>query len=382
MSIYKRGGVYWYEFVFKGERIRDTTRQGNKNVAQQMQAAHRTRLAKGEVGIIEREPAPTLRAFAPRFTQAIETLCANKPGTISFYASKLKSLLSYERLATLKLDQIDEAAVQTYKQHRSHQEATGRNRPLSVASVNRELATLRRLLRLAQEWKVIDRVPRIRLLPGEHEREFVLSSDREKIYLAAAPADLHDVAILLLDTGLRISEGLTLEWNQVHLDAVDGASLGYVTVLRQHSKNSRKRNIPLTAGAVSMLRTRRPATAGLVFHGSDGEPLYQTWLNQQHSALRTLLKLPEEFVPHSLRHTYGTRLGESGADAFTIMRLMGHSSVTISQRYVHPSPESLEKAVQRLEASNDTKRGDKASEVPPKSPTAKKRNSSKSNQVV
>jgi len=53
-------------------------------------------------------------------------------------------------------------------------------------------------------------------------------------------------------------------------------------------------------------------------------------------------------VLHSVRHTFGTRLGESGADAFTIMKLMGHSTVTVSERYVHPSPESVERAVERL----------------------------------
>lgn len=63
--------------------------------------------------------------------------------------------------------------------------------------------------------------------------------------------------------------------------------------------------------------------------------------------------MPEEFVIYSLRHTYGTRLGEAGADAFTIMRLMGHSSVTVSQRYVHPSPEAMERAVERLQIMND-----------------------------
>ena len=54
--------------------------------------------------------------------------------------------------------------------------------------------------------------------------------------------------------------------------------------------------------------------------------------------------------------TYGTRLGKAGADAFTIMRLMGHSSVTVSQRYVHPSPESVENAVGRMEALSERKR--------------------------
>ena len=62
--------------------------------------------------------------------------------------------------------------------------------------------------------------------------------------------------------------------------------------------------------------------------------------------------MPAEFVVYSLRHTYGTRLGEAGADAFTIMRLTGHCSVTVSQRYVHPTRESLERAVKRLQTMN------------------------------
>lgn len=66
------------------------------------------------------------------------------------------------------------------------------------------------------------------------------------------------------------------------------------------------------------------------------------------------MKLPKEFVIHSLRHTMLTRLGEAGVDAFTIMRIAGHSSITISQRYVHPSPEALERAFERLEALNST----------------------------
>jgi hypothetical protein len=52
------------------------------------------------------------------------------------------------------------------------------------------------------------------------------------------------------------------------------------------------------------------------------------------------------------------RLGESGADAFTIMRITGHSSVTVSQRYVRPSPESLERAFERPDAINNSARGE------------------------
>lgn len=47
-----------------------------------------------------------------------------------------------------------------------------------------------------------------------------------------------------------------------------------------------------------------------------------------------------------------TRLGEAGVDAFTIMRIAGHSTITISQRYVHPSAEAIESAFEKLEAAN------------------------------
>ena len=60
MSIFKRGNVYWYHFLFNGEHIQKSTKQGNPRTARQMEAACRTALAKGEVGITDRKPVPTL----------------------------------------------------------------------------------------------------------------------------------------------------------------------------------------------------------------------------------------------------------------------------------------------------------------------------------
>jgi hypothetical protein len=51
MSTYKRGDVYWYKFMWEGRLIRESTKQGNDKVARQMEAAHRTSLAKGEVEV-------------------------------------------------------------------------------------------------------------------------------------------------------------------------------------------------------------------------------------------------------------------------------------------------------------------------------------------
>ena len=113
--------------------------------------------------------------------------------------------------------------------------------------------------------------------------------------------------------------------------------------------------------SLSVIGTRSPASD--LFHRADGSPWPNSHLGQQHAHMRTQLKMPADFVLHSLRHTFGTRLGESGADAFTIMRLMGHSTVTVSQRYVHPSPEALELAYERMAAMNLRR-------LPTNSPTA------------
>ena len=69
--------------------------------------------------------------------------------------------------------------------------------------------------------------------------------------------------------------------------------------------------------------------------------------------MRTRLQLPKEAVIHSLRHMMLTRLGESGVDVFTIMKIAGHSSVTVSEKYVHPSSESMQRAFKRLREFNE-----------------------------
>jgi integrase len=392
MAIYKRGDVYWYEFEFHGARIRESANTVSKDVARQIEAAHRVRLARGEAGIVERPPAPTLADFVPRFESAIVTLCAEKPATVSFYKEKIRRLLMDRQLSGARLNAIDEGVIDGYKQRRTRQESRY-GRPISPASVNRELATLRRLLRLAHEWKVLDRVPRIRLLRGERNREFVLSHRLEPKYLEATPQPLRDVAVLILETGVRPGEAANLKWADVYLQPAVHAGLGYIAIRHGKSKNA-KRNLSLTARAAAMLKARKGgAKSDWVFPGdSPDAPILGTSLDHQHKPVRNGLKLPEDFVVHSLRHTMLTRIGEAGADAFTIMRIAGHSSVTVSQRYVHPTPEGMERAFERLEKLNAVKFEQAEAEgkaeaaggsmVPTISPTAKKHTTRKSSQVI
>lgn len=363
MAIYKRGNVWWYSFIWNGQRVQESTKQSNAKVAGQIEAAHRTRLAKGEVGIIEKLPAPRLREFAQQFGQYISARCVARPQTVSFYASRMASLLRYDGFADMPIDRIDEGVIERFVQWRSNQDVRRKRktpapknaappRKVTAIGVNRELATLRRALRLAQEWRLIDRVPRIRLLPGERCRDFVLSRNQEQLYLAAAPQPLKDVATLVLDTGLRLGEAVALQWPDVTLRPVGAARFGFLMVRGGKSRNAR-RTVPLTARVSEMLSLRTKSSGPWVFPNNKGDaPAITTSLDHAHAKLRTLLKLPSDFVVHSLRHTMLTRLGEAGVEAFAIMRIAGHSSVTVSQRYVHPTPEAIERAFVRLEALN------------------------------
>jgi integrase len=159
----------------------------------------------------------------------------------------------------------------------------------------------------------------------------------------------------LVETGLRVGEAIALEWPQVHLKKGDT----YVTVKAGNAKSGKSRSVPLTDRAQALLSEIK-GRQGLVFRNADGGRLYHTWLCQQHVQVRELLAFPADFVLHSLRHTFGTRLGNAGAEAFAIMQLMGHSTVTVSQKYVHPSTESKRRAIELMSA---------ASEVPTKVPT-------------
>jgi integrase len=358
MAIYKRGKIYWFHFVFNGESVQRSTKQGNPRVARQIESAYKTQLAKGEVNLEDRERVPSLAEFEQRFLDEIRVRRADHPETIQFYECKYAGLLRFSPFARAKLNRIDEKLIAqfTAKMVKDDYERS---------TINRHLATLKRALRLAAKWRIIDRLPTIEMLSGENQREFVLSRDSEKPYFDACPEFLRNASRFMLETGLRRKELVSLKWTEIFFDPVGKARRGYVHVRGTKSKNS-KRNLSLTAIAREVLaRQQQKSRCEYVFvlDSDPKQPASVSALNHCHSRIRKLLELPEEFVLHSLRHTFGTRMGEAGADAFTIMRIMGHSSITVSQRYVHPTPETLERAFDSMEAQTQEAESEKSSGV-------------------
>ena len=84
MAIFKRGEVYYFEFVYGGRRYCRSTKVKNQRIAGEIERAFRTSLAKGDVGIVERRKIPTFQEFSKTFMDAIRVRSADKPATVGF----------------------------------------------------------------------------------------------------------------------------------------------------------------------------------------------------------------------------------------------------------------------------------------------------------
>ena len=164
MAVYKqpKSKYWWYKFTWNGEAVRESTKQTNKRVAEQMEAAHRTALAKGEVGVREKKPVVTLAEFVERdFLPYVErTLREKEPNTARFYATCAENLTSFQKLSSARLDRLNHDVIQAFIEFRrvhrfEYRKGKRQERrdgdPVEVSTVNRDLATLRRMLSLAVE---------------------------------------------------------------------------------------------------------------------------------------------------------------------------------------------------------------------------------------
>ena len=369
MAVYRRGHVWWYRFTFGGVAIRESTKQTNKRVAEQIEAAHKTALAKGEVGIRDRAPIPTLKDFAERdFLPFIESRFQNKLKTLEYYKNGIRNLAGFVPLASSKLDSITTAKIAAFVTKR-------REAGLQVTSINRQLEVLRRMQRLAMEWGKVDKaLPKVEMLPGENHRDRVLTGDEETRYLEATaavgeaiqeayrsalegirasvrgeqpirPADpflLRDVATVLLDCGMRPDECFRLRWENVR----DGA----LHVPFGKTKNAR-RTIPLTPRAAALIEMRRTiGNGGWVFPApTRSGHIEKSTLKRQHPKAYQLAKVAA-FSLYTFRHTCLTRWAPF-MDPWTLAYLAGHRDMSITKRYVHPQEYSTRAAIEKARAA-------------------------------
>jgi site-specific recombinase XerD len=332
--------------MFNGTLHQRSLRTHSKTEAAQLEAVFRSSLVKGEFGIVESRKAPTLEKFKERLLAHLKVNTAER--TYGFYKQNLSVLTRYVPLASCKLGSIDSALIENFIQWRLKEKVV-------PVTVNHSLRTLRRALHIAKQWRLIRDVPTIHLLPGEHEREAVIDEPTltkmvEWIGKAYPSSIMHHLLPFLVDTGLRITEACMLQRDHVAFDDGKPAS---VRVVKGKSKYA-KRDVPLTEHAAAALKACLvKSRSEWVFTGKGGKRhLTRHYPSEMFRVIRDAMNLDQDMVLHSTRHTFCTRLGKMGCDAFTIQKLAGHSSIVISQRYVHSDQEAKLSAIHLLDTLN------------------------------
>jgi len=179
---------------------------------------------------------------------------------------------------------------------------------------------------------------------SERDMDDLLDSgtDQER----AAWLDLRDHAVLLLlyGAGLRIGEALSLTKADV-----DGLLKSGGDTLPVTGKGNKTRLVPLLPQAIDAIKAYREACpfmaalgpGDIFFLGARGGPLDPAIVQKRVRDLRRTLGLPESVTPHALRHSFATHLLGAGGDLRTIQELLGHASLSTTQRYTDVDAERL-----------------------------------------
>ncbi len=153
---------------------------------------------------------------------------------------------------------------------------------------------------------------------------------------------LRDVITFAVSTGLRREEICSLRWSGVNL------ADRHLIVGRGHAtKSHHERPVPLVKPALDVLnRQDQPDEAGYVFRGFRGGKLNGDYVGKQFKRYVRLARLPEDVSFHHLRYTCASWLVMKGVPIRVVQEILGHSSVTVTQRYAHLAPGVMREAME------------------------------------
>jgi integrase len=343
--------------------VQRTTKCTNKRDAAEVERAYRTQLAKGEVGLEAKKPAPKFCAAMKGFLLWSQHEHAAKPATHRRYEVASKALLRF--FGDKPLDQIKPEHVEQFKLWRIRQKksapakkvkklgtALKTGKALKPATVNRELACLKILFNYFIKSDVYTKanpVSRVKFLNEDNEQMRVLTPDEEKRYLLAASQPLQDIATLMLETGLRPEEVCRIQRDNVHLEK------GYLFNPYGKTKAA-KRKVPLSERAAAVLSKRLAKVKGEYLfpgRGVGDTPIIK--VNNAHAGTLKRSKVRSCRL-YDLRHTWATRAAMAGVDLVTLAAMLGHSRVQMVMRYAHPTEEHQYNAMKKMEAYRAAKR--------------------------
>ena len=271
------------------------------------------------------------------------------PHTLDAYSRDLSGFFDF---AAEHLGKVPETAdlakleVRDFRAYLSQRAA----RHIDKSSLARELSTLKNFFKWLARYDILRnpalsviRTPRrAKVLPKALEVNDTFNVIDEAQNLASNSwQGLRDMAIftLLYGCGLRISEALSLNVGDI----------GNNDFLRIKGKGNKERIVPLLPVVVENINKYlaecpyQPKQGEPLFLGARGDRLVPRIIQRQMQKIRAYLGLPDNLTPHALRHSFATHLLAEGTDLRSIQELLGHASLTTTQRYTDVQIETLKK---------------------------------------
>jgi integrase len=237
--------------------------------------------------------------------------------------------------ADTPLEAVTAARISDYRAARMAAPSTRTGRPLTAAAINRPLAALRHLLRLAvDEWGVLDKAPTIRLEKEPEGRVRWLEPAEQARLLAACAASknthLAAIVTVALETGMRSSEVLGLTWE----DSIDMAR-GVIRLER--TKSGRRREVPMRQAVYDLL-AKMPTRTGRLW---PDESIRTAFENAVEAAK------VGELTFHDLRHSFASWFVMRGGSLQALREILGHRDIKLTLRYAHLAPGHLRAEIEK-----------------------------------
>ena len=361
--IYKRGKIWYLDIRVKGRRIR--RRVGtSKKVAELALKDAEVKAARHEFGFARKDIVidKLLELF-------LEYSRANhREASTVRYSSVVDS---FKRFLNAKanitfLSEITPETIEQYKIWRRDPESNFSNARSACAddntkatpkqvtpdTVNFELKTLTNIFNRAIKWGYLTENPvtEVKKLKVSNSKPVrFLTVEECKRLLGACPEDLYPVFFTYLNTGMRKSELINLEW-----DDIDFKRRKIKIQWKEFwQPKSGEREIPLNQQLFHLLqRLKRENDRGLksnfVFPHSDGSRIKMK-LREKMIEIADRARIKKLTRLHTLRHTFASHLVMKGVDLPTVKELMGHASIQTTMIYAHLAPDHLAGAVEKLE---------------------------------
>lgn len=338
MAVYqpKRKGevskYYICEFTYQGKRFQESTGASSKTVAKEYEKRRKAELERAAAGMPTQQKATRIRTVNDVVASYLAGYkLTHRPKSVLFAEGRLKQVK--KSLGGVVLSDLTDDCIRDYIRKRQAAKKSGR-------TINMEIGELSRAI--GRTWGEL--WPRVKKLEERKDVGRALSPDEQRRLLDCMETSkspiLRTMVPMLLLTGMRAGEAISLRWEQVGLLART------ITVGRAKTSSGTGRVIPINDDLAHVLATHRAwfverfgelLPDHFVFPWGPGEPMdpmrHAAQLKRSWVELRKRASVSCRL--HDLRHTFATGMAERGVSEGTMLALMGHMSRNMLERYSH-----------------------------------------------